>query len=142
MYLIPWDDSIILHITEIDRQHKRLVDIINEMFNAMKDAKGAAVMDDILKRLADFTVYHFATEEGYFDKFHYPESKQHKEEHRDFVKQVNELRKAFDEGKQKLDRSDSSLTVDLWKLLKSWLVNHIQVSDRRYAPLFKQNGVH
>ena len=141
MPLITWDDSIALNISEIDNQHKRLVNIINEMFDAMKDARGTAVIDDILKRLVGYTDYHFGTEEKYFDQFRYLESEHHKEEHRYLVEQVNEFKKAFDEGKIKRDGSDSVLTVDLWKLLKYWLINHIKISDKKYASLFKEKGV-
>jgi hemerythrin len=57
------------------------------------------------------------------------------------VAQVNELKKAFDEGQIKRDGSDSVITVELWNLLKEWLINHIQKSDRKYALLFKEKGV-
>jgi len=138
MPLITWDDSIALNISEIDNQHKQLVNIINEMFDALKDARGNEVIDDILKRLVDYTNYHFMTEERYFDQFRYSESEHHKEEHRYLVEQVNEFKKAYDRGEIKRDGSDSILSVDLWSLLKNWLINHIQVSDKKYAPLFKE----
>ncbi len=141
MPLIDWNDNIALDISEIDNQHKQLVNIINEMFDAMKDAKGNDIINDILKKLVDYTDYHFVTEERYFDQFRYSESEHHKKEHRYLVEQVNEFKKAFDEGKTKRDGSDSALTVDLWKLLKSWLINHIQISDKKYASLFKEKGV-
>ena len=141
MPLITWDDSIALNISEIDNQHKQLVNIINEMFDAMKDTRGIDVIDDILKRLVDYTDYHFVTEERYFDQFRYSESEHHKEEHRYLVEQVDEFKKAFDEGKIKRADSDSVLTVDLWKLLKNWLMNHIKTSDKKYASLFKEKGV-
>ncbi len=141
MPLIAWDDSISLNISEIDNQHKQLVKILNELFDAMKDARGFEVLDDILKRLIDYTEYHFSTEERYFDQFRYIESETHKEEHRLLIKQVNEFKKAFDEGQMKRDGSQSVLTVDLWNFLKKWLIDHIQISDQKFAPLFKEKGV-
>jgi hemerythrin len=141
MPLIAWDDSISLNIGEIDEQHKQLVKIINELFDAMKNARGFDVLEDILARLVDYTEYHFSTEEKYFDQFRHIESEPHKEEHRFFIKQVNELKKAFDEGQMKRDGSDRVLTVDLWNLLKNWLINHIQISDQKFASLFKEKGV-
>jgi hemerythrin len=141
MPLIAWDDSISLNISEIDNQHKQLVKIINELFDAMKNARGFDVLEDILARLVDYTEYHFSTEEKYFDQLRYIESEPHKEEHRFLIKQVNEFKKAFDEGQIKRDGSDRVLTVDLWNLLKNWLINHIQISDQKFAPLFKENGV-
>lgn len=141
MPLINWDDSIALNISEIDNQHKQLVNIINEMFDGIKDARGNEVIDGILNKIIEYTDYHFATEEKYFDQFQYPESDSHKEEHRHLIEQVYQFKEAFNEGRKNRDGSDIALTVDLWKFLKSWLVNHIQLSDKKYASLFKANGV-
>lgn len=141
MPLINWNDSIALNIGEIDNQHKQLVDIINKMFDAINDARGNDVIDEILKKLIAYTNYHFVTEEKYFDQFKYQDSKIHKEQHRYLLEQINEFKKTFDEGKRMRDGSDTVLTVDLWNFLKSWLINHIQISDRKYASLFKAKGV-
>ncbi len=88
MSFITWDENIALDITEIDNQHKQLVEIINTFFDAMKEARGIEVIDDTLKKLADYTSYHFTTEEKYFDRFGYTESERHKEEHKCLLEQV------------------------------------------------------
>ena len=141
MPLINWDDSIALNISEIDNQHKQLVNIINEMFDAIDDGRGNEIISGVLKKLIDYTNYHFLTEEKYFDQFKYPDSELHKEQHRYLVEQINEFQKTFNEDKRMRDGSDTLLTVDLWKFLKNWLTNHIQISDKKYASLFMANGV-
>ena len=141
MQLINWNSSVALDISEIDDQHKELVNVINEMFDAMADGRGNEIIDDILQRLIDYTEYHFTTEEKYFDQFNYKESEEHKKEHKYFVEKVLEFRQAPDRGMDKLEGSDNVISVDLWKLLKEWLVNHIKNSDRKYARLFKEKGL-
>ncbi len=141
MGLITWNDDLALNISEIDDQHKQLVNIINELFDAMMGGRAFDIIDGILNRLVEYTDYHFATEEKYFDQFQFIESEKHKEEHRYYVEQVNELKKAFDEGKMIREGSDNVLSIDLWKLLESWLIDHLKNSDKNYAPLFKKNGV-
>jgi len=141
LHLITWSSDLALNISEIDDQHKQLVNIMNELFDAMMDGRGFDIIDDILNRLAEYADYHFATEEKYFDQFQYIESEKHKEEHRYYAKQVNEIKKAFDAGKVIREGSDNVLSVDLWKLLESWLADHLKNSDKNYAPLFKKKGV-
>ena len=141
MGLITWNDDLALNISEIDDQHKQLVNIINELFDAMMIGRGYDIIDEILNKLVEYSDCHFATEEKYFDQFQFSESEKHKEEHRYYVEQVNELKKAFDEGKKVREGSDDVLSIDLWKLLDSWLTDHLMKSDKEYAPLFIKKGV-
>ena len=141
MGLITWNNDLALNISEIDDQHKQLVNIINELFDAMMDGRGFEIINDILNKLLEYTDYHFATEEKYFDQFQYIESEKHKEEHRYYVEQVNEFKKAFDEGKTIREGSDNVLSIDLWKLLERWLNDHLKNSDKNYAPLFLKKGL-
>ena len=141
MGLITWNADLALNITEIDDQHKQLVNIINELFDAMMDGRGYDILDDIFNRLIEYADYHFATEEKYFDQFQYVESEKHKEEHRYYVEQVNELKKAYDAGKKIREGSENIISIDLWKLLESWLTDHLKTSDKNYAPLFIKKGV-
>ncbi len=141
MSFIEWDENISLDISEIDNQHKQLVEIINSLFDAMKKARGLDVIDDTLKKLIDYTSYHFTIEEKYFDQFEYSESERHKGEHHYLLEQVVDFMVAYKQGMAKRDGSESSITVDLWDFVKEWLFNHIQVSDKKYVTLFKERGL-
>jgi len=33
------------------------------------------------------------------------------------------------------------LSLDVMKFLREWLVNHIQVVDKKYGPVLKEKGV-
>ncbi len=96
----------------------------------MKKSECLVVIDDILKKLAEYTSYHFANEEKYFEQFGYSESESHKSEHNYLLEQVKDFMNAHNEGKDKREGSDRSITVDLWNFLKEWLSYHIQVSDK------------
>lgn len=141
MPYITWDEKIALGITEIDNQHKQLVEIINTLFDAMKGAKGLEVIGDLLNQLGDYAVYHFSTEEKYFESFGYTESDHHKDEHKYLLGQVKDFKMTYDEGKIKRFGKESPITVEVWDLLKEWLINHIQVSDKKYVTLFRERGL-
>jgi len=134
MALITWNDSMSVNVEEIDKQHQKLVQIINDLHDAMREGKEKEVLGNILTRLIDYTSYHFSTEEKYFDKFGYPDSDPHKKEHRDLLEQVFEFRKAFDEGK-------ALLTIELMNFLKDWLTHHMQGSDKKYGHFFNERGL-
>ncbi len=73
--------------------------------------------------------------------FGYTESERHKEEHNYLLEQVKDFITAYNEERTKRKGSENSIAVDLWDFVKEWLLNHIQVSDRKYAALFKTRGL-
>ena len=130
-----WDDSLSVKVTEIDRQHKKLVALVNQLFDAMKGGQGDDVLEQILDELVNYTQSHFATEERLMKKFGYQNYDEHKQEHTALVKQVAELQEKFHKRK-------ASLSSDVFNFLKGWLVNHIKGTDKRYSSFFNDNGVY
>jgi hemerythrin len=134
MALLQWDKSFSVNVEEIDKQHQKLVSMINDLNDAMKQGKGRDVLAIIISELFTYAGNHFATEETYFDKFKYPATSSHKLEHTNFVKKVSEFKNGFDSGKL-------SLTIEVMNFLKDWLKGHIQGTDKKYGPFFNANGL-
>jgi len=134
MALIEWDDTYSVNVAEIDRQHKRLAALINELNDAMRERKTKDVLGQIISRLSLYTETHFSTEEKFFDQFNYPETETHVKEHKDFIKKINEFKQSFDENRL-------MLSIDVLDFLKEWLVKHIQGSDKKYSLFFNRHGL-
>ncbi len=62
---IEWNDSYLLGVPEIDQQHKQLIAIANELYDVATGDESVyeTKMPVILKKLTDYTVYHFSMEE-------------------------------------------------------------------------------
>ena len=62
-----WNEVYELGISEIDLQHKKLIDISNDLFDVVTkgDENFKISMSKILKNLTDYTVYHFTSEEQF-----------------------------------------------------------------------------
>lgn len=134
MPLIQWNDRLQMQIREIDLQHQKLVTMVNGLGEAMRQGKGKEVLSQILAGLTAYTKTHFSTEEKYFAQFSYPQSAEHRQEHAAFVQKVSQFISDFGTGRV-------GVTSQVLNFLSDWLVQHIQGSDRQYAPLFKQNGL-
>ena len=134
MALFQWDNSFSVNVTEIDKQHQKLVALINDLNDAMKQGRGKDALAKIIGELFTYAGDHFATEEKYFDKFGYPSTASHKLEHADFVKRVSEFKNGFDSGQL-------ALTIEVMYFLKDWLKNHIQGTDKKYGPFFNEKGL-
>jgi methyl-accepting chemotaxis protein/hemerythrin len=132
--MLTWDDSLSVNIDAIDDQHKVLVDMINGLHEAMRTGKGVKVLAKLVDGLKNYTVDHFATEERLMMQHKYPGYLAHKKEHERFVAKVLEFENAFTHGK-------ASLTMDVMRFLKDWLVGHIKGVDKKYGPFFNERGV-
>ncbi|MEI2771160.1 MAG: hemerythrin domain-containing protein [Candidatus Competibacter sp.] len=74
---------------------------------------------------------HFKYEEGRLEACHYPELAEHRKKHADLVNNVRELKEKMNSGKH-------FVTMETKKFLQSWLVEHIQRSDKKYSPYLQQ----
>lgn len=132
-YLI-WDEKYSVGVREVDLQHKKLVELINGLHDAMKAGKGKDALARVLQDLINYAASHFATEEKYMTQFSYPAYPTHKNEHEKFVKQVLDFQKDFNSGK-------AVMTLDIMNFLKDWLLNHILGTDKKYEPFFNEHGL-
>jgi len=128
--LMPWGRRLALGMPEIDKQHKELVSMVNELHRAMKMKMGSREAGAILTRLAEYTVYHFGYEEELFDAHGYPDTAHHKKIHEDLVAKVVAFTKDFEQGR-------AAISMDLMQFLTDWLKNHIMKTDKAYAPFLK-----
>jgi hemerythrin len=134
MALINWDESFSVKVSEIDGEHRKIVDMINELHNAMRKKQGREILTRIIEGLVNYATTHFKTEEMYFAQFSYPDVKSHIEEHVEFTRKISEFKAAFDSGKL-------GLSIDVLDYLDEWITNHIKVVDKKYSQFFNAHGL-
>jgi hemerythrin len=135
MPLMTWNDKLSVGVTVIDQEHKKLVGMINELYDAVQSGHGKAALGKILDGLVDYTKTHFAHEEKFFADTGYPDSAAHKKQHDDLTKQVLDVQAKYKSG------ATGTLSVEVLNFLKNWLINHIQGSDKKYAPHLRAKGI-
>lgn len=130
---IEWDDSYLLGVPEIDNQHKKLIAIANELYDVINgnESEYKTKMPQILKKLTDYTQYHFSSEEQLQEKIGYPGLEAHKKSHSFFVKEVE-----FQINK--LSVENKSNVLNFYNYIASWVFNHIAKADKVWAMFMKQ----
>jgi len=58
MALIQWDSSFSVNVTEIDKQHQKLVALMNDLNDAMKQGKGKDILAKIIGELFNYAGNH------------------------------------------------------------------------------------
>ena len=61
--LLEWTEELSVGVPSIDEQHKVLIRLLNELFDATQAERGQTLLGKVLNELADYTVYHFQYEE-------------------------------------------------------------------------------
>jgi hemerythrin len=134
MAYIEWNDSYSVGVKEMDDQHKKLIDMINQLHEALKAGQASKEAPAILKGLVDYTHYHFDAEEKMLDKATYPGYLNQQKMHKVFITQIE---------KYQSDLATKSLTlgVKLNEFLKDWLISHISGEDKKYGKYMNEKGV-
>jgi hemerythrin-like metal-binding protein len=132
---VVWDDAYSVNFEPIDKQHKELVKMINDLFDNCK--KGAVTADkaflQTIKKAADYAKNHFSDEDKYMVQAGFPKLTEHRKQHDDFVETVFKSINEFEAGK--------TAPIELAQFLKKWLLNHIAISDKQYVPYLAKLNV-
>lgn len=130
--LIRWNSTYELGFKTIDEQHIKLVDIINDFYNAFATAQAHEKIGNIIGELVNYTVYHFTAEEEIFANSNYPNTEEHRKKHKEFVDELKRYHQEVKDG-------NMTTTYDLMTFLRDWLVQHIMGTDRTYLPYIKKD---
>ncbi|HIJ59459.1 MAG TPA: hemerythrin family protein [Nitrospirae bacterium] len=118
-----WDNKLSVGVEEIDNQHKKLIELINQLIIKKEENKtDQEYLHSLLSELFNYTIYHFFTEEQIMENISYPDYGKHKAEHVNISSKVIEYFERFNNG-------EDSLYIEIFEFLKVWLYNHIMNTD-------------
>jgi diguanylate cyclase (GGDEF)-like protein/hemerythrin-like metal-binding protein/PAS domain S-box-containing protein len=128
-----WNKSFEIGIPEVDAQHRRLVELINELATAITE--GGALRDAraVFTDLTDYAATHFRDEELLMAASALSEAEKqgHIKAHRSFVRKAQEIA-------QSPRLVHAEVAEQVLQFLTTWLISHILGSDRRFAQAQKQ----
>lgn len=135
MLFVRWiDEKYSVNIGDIDEQHKKLIGIINEAYQAKIENLNRKTIAGILEKMADYAKTHFQAEEQLLSEHGYPELEFHRNAHLFFMTKAGELNRDF-------ALNEDSIIEDMLTFLKEWLIKHIMETDKRYAPFLNERGI-
>ena len=123
---LVWDKKYELGNNQVDSQHKSLCDVVNNLIRQCEQGNTTEAVQETLTFLADYTTYHFNSEEALQIKIGYPGYKEHKKVHEAFKATVVKLI----ENVRQYGTSEN-LANDIREVVLKWLINHIQNEDMK-----------
>jgi hemerythrin len=131
MPYIEWTQEFSVGVEDMDSEHKQWISILNTLFDAINRGIDNHIIGDIIDRMITYSKYHLTHEEMFLEDIRYPHLEMHKMKHDELLRKLNRIKEQFESG------ASFKLTIDAIKLLKEWLSNHIQITDKKYAHYMK-----
>jgi hemerythrin len=133
MPVLEWTSEFDIGIYEIDLQHRSLVSIANQLYDAIEADRATRTVEWILEELLLYTRMHFQTEEQYMQRYEPADAARHKRQHGELLKAMRRLRR-------KLAAGDDGVGAELLDFLSTWLDEHLKGADRSLGEAFKARG--
>lgn len=127
--IFPWDDHFNTGLVTIDKQHRKLVRILNLLASQVAYDANENELNKIFEELVAYTEYHFQTEEKLWHKY-LPNDELdsvHQAVHQEFLTTVLK----FKNDQKSVPISD--LAEQALGFLSQWLASHILETDRHMS---------
>ena len=124
---VEWDNKYSIGVPEIDKQHKRLMEILND---TIKHSNGVKIderkyFNKTKNKAVKYLKKHFETEEKILSKTNYEKLEEHKAEHKKFLDEIIKTNEEIDKNIREVNLFISTAYI------KEWLLNHIKNFDKK-----------
>lgn len=128
MQFFYWNKNFEIGIAEVDRQHRQLIDMINDLAAAIIEVGGLPEVRELFSRLMEYAATHFHDEEKLLAAVDLPkaEKARHLAAHRGFVAKAQEIGR-------RTDLLQAEVAEQVLEFLTTWLITHIFGSDQKIA---------
>lgn len=135
MTLKPWTEDMSVGVDALDKDHKKILTMINDLSRAIEAGKEHDTLGKLLDQLIDYTVFHFNCEEWLFKETGYHGAAEHIKIHQALKAKAMDIREKYRSS------PDAVLPAEVLDFLNNWLILHIQGVDKKYATHLHAHGI-
>jgi hemerythrin len=132
---IRWDPSCSVNVAELDQQHQQLFGAVAELEDALRTGHADAVINQLLEKVIEHTITHFATEERLLEECGFPGLDAHRHDHQELAKKLAMFNLSNLAG-------GPDVPAALLVFLQAWLQDHILKTDKEYSSFLNTRGVY
>lgn len=123
-------------IKELDIQHQKLLNLINELDQFLENRQEASSKVRCFAALNGLVKYaetHFSTEEAYLSKYAYPKYDLQQTEHESFVETIFSMNAKF-------EKDDTYTLNEIINYLRDWYSLHVLGRDQEYKQFLAEKA--
>lgn len=129
-----WKKEYELDVRILDDRHKKFLEIVNLVVDAINNEKESEELPKIFFKLMDYVENYFLTEEIYFKEYQYCDFEKHQEGHNNFVKRIAQFQDDFSQGQE-------AVAYEMLGFLTWWIQDRILKYDEEAIAFLKKNKV-
>lgn len=134
MELFKWRPSFATGISEMDNQHKKLIGLINTMYEVLRQRQDSREVEKVLEEMIVYSTLHFQTEEELLAAHGYQQIEQQKILHGSYILRLQEL-------EQDYKAMGGEAALEVYQYLRIWWKEHILNEDMLYSQFLKDKGI-
>lgn len=126
MPIMLWDKTLDIGVEAMNRDHREILDVMNELFDAQGAGNSGTSINTLVARLGEVCTLHFSREEEYMRQTGYPGFVAHKALHEKLLTRYRDFATA-------IRTAGGNADAAFFNFLKFWLNSHIKGLDTKYA---------
>lgn len=135
MQFLVFTDKMVDGVAAIDRQHAKLIHIINELYEIALTTNASPTLEEVFDDLARYTVEHFDYEEKLFAETGYPRLQEHHLQHEALKQRI------ADHHGGSHGSNDTIVAAEMLHYLKQWLNDHMMNADKDACRHLNAHGI-
>ncbi len=120
--VLSWTEKYSVGVGEIDTQHKKIFQFINDLSCVLEQKENAEAVEAIIMEMIDYVVYHFRTEEKYLAN--HVDLQSHRRQHDIFTRRVLLYQET-------VVADPAAVGGEAVHFLTQWLQEHILCLDKK-----------
>ena len=124
--MIVWENQMMTGVEDIDREHRELIGIVNELYSTMMEGREEGKILSTIHFLEKYIVLHFNHEEKIQLSYAYPFYHEHKQMHKDFIRTFHYLKHEIES-----EPLNPKMANRLNMVCMDWLKDHIGKEDKK-----------
>jgi hemerythrin len=132
---IEWTADLLCNEPLIDEQHKELFVRAKNLIMSIGSGKTEEEVCDMISFLEGYVITHFEIEEMYMAQYKYPNYALHKEQHTQFMANLNKIKHDY-----KTNGESLYLALRLQQDIVDWLTEHIGESDKEFGQFMTEKS--
>ncbi|MFZ1087098.1 MAG: bacteriohemerythrin [Terracidiphilus sp.] len=134
MGLISWSSKYSVGVKNLDDQHKKLIEYLNELHAAMLKGQAQSAAGALLPKMLSHAREHFSTEERLMESTKYSGLAEQRAEHGALLARI-------DEYAARHKRGDKAVYLELLNFMRDWLTQHMLQVDKKYTAWLNEHGI-